>query len=96
MKWLVLTSFDTQMKVMKDRKKDGASAVSKLSMNTTVPCWDDSLKVQMNEVFGARGVTLHYLMQESDTVPAAGPLSVLAANSPHTAEGNSIEADQMT
>jgi hypothetical protein len=95
MKWLVLKSFDTQMKAMKDRKKDGASDVPKLSQNTTVPRWNDSLKVYMNEVFGARGATLHYLMRESDGVPAAGPLTVLAPNAPHTVMGKSIEADQM-
>ena len=95
MKWLVLKSFDTQMKAMKDRKRGEVADVPKLSGNTTVPRWNDSLKAYMNEVFGARGATLRYLMRESDTVPAAGPLTVLAANSPHTAEGKSIEADQM-
>ena len=70
--------------------------VPTLSGNTTIPHWSDPLKAYMNEEFGARGDTLHYLMRESDTVPAAGPLTVLAANSPHTAEGKSVEADQMT
>ena len=95
MKWLVLKSFDTQMKVMKARKKEGASDVPKLSKNTTVPRWNDSLKVHMNEEFGARDATLRYLMRENDAVPAAGPLTVLATNHPHTADGKSIEADQM-
>ena len=62
MKWLVLTSFDTQMKVMKDRKKDGASNVPKLLKNTTVPRWSDSLKAHVDEVFEARVVTLRYLV----------------------------------
>ena len=51
--------------------------VPKLSGNTTVPRWNDSLKAYMTEVFGARGATLHYLIRESDVVPAAGPLTVL-------------------
>ena len=80
---------------MKDRKKDVASNIPKLSKNTTVPRWNDSLKVHMNEVFGARGETLRYLMRESDAVPAVGPLTVLAPNALHTAVGKSIEVDQM-
>ena len=62
MKLLVLEFFDTQMKAMKDRKKDRVYGVHKLSKNTTVPHWNDSLKVHMIEVFGARGATLRYLM----------------------------------
>ena len=50
----------------------------------------------MTRVFGARGATLCYFMRESDTVPSAGHLTVLTANSPHTEGGRSIEADQMT
>jgi hypothetical protein len=95
MRWLVLKSFDTQMKAMKNRKKEGASDVPKLSKNTTVPRWNDSLKVHMSEEFGARDATLRYLMRKSATVPAAGPLTVLATNQPHTTLGKSIEADQM-
>ena len=34
-------------------------------------------------------------MRESDTIPAAGLLTVLATNTPHTTVGKSIEADQM-
>ena len=49
----------------------------------------------MNNEFRARGATLRYLMWESDTVPAAGPLTVLAKNTPHTTLVKSIEADQM-
>ena len=53
--------------------------VPRLSGNTTVPCCNDSLKAYMNEVFGARGATLRYLMRESDAVPATGSLTVLVA-----------------
>ena len=83
------------MKAMKDRKRGEVADVPKLSGNTTVPRWNDSLKAYTNEVFGARGATLRYLMRESDAVPAAGPLTVLAVNSPHTAQGKYIVADQM-
>ena len=49
----------------------------------------------MNEVFRARGATLHYLMRESDIVPATGPLTVLTKNASHNTMGKSTEADQM-
>ena len=47
----------------------------------------------MNDMFGARDAALRYLMRESDAVPAAGPLTVLAINVPHSAVVKSSEAD---
>ena len=64
MKWPVLKSFDLQSKAMQKREKNAAQDMPKLTKNTTVPRWNDSLKVHLKGQLGSRGSTLLYLTRE--------------------------------
>ena len=80
-KWLVVDNFITQRKVMEIKAKETKPDVPKLTKNTTVAKWDDSLRIYASQVFGARKSKLEYLLRKKTAVnPTASPL---VANCPN-------------
>ena len=66
--------------------------ILKLSRNTTILRWNDSLNVHMTEIFWARDAASHYLMCGVAVVLAA---LTLVLSSPHMSTGGSSEVDQL-
>ena len=90
---LVLKSFEVQMKVFKNRKKEEASPVPKPKKCVTVPKWNASTEIQMKGVFGARNSTLLYLLRLESQVPMPAPTTVTGHS--HALGKGSVETGQV-
>ena len=67
-KWLVMDNFITQRKMMEIKAKEATPDVPKLTKNSIVAKWGDSLRLYASQAFGARKSTLEYLLRKEISV----------------------------
>ena len=77
---------------MVEKSKQTKPDIPKLSKNSTVAKWDDSIRVYASQVYGARKSTLEYLIRAK--IAVAMPHPGLDAGQPHSDEAGSIQGEQ--
>ena len=87
-----MDNFEIQRKSMVDKSKETKPDITKLSNNSTVAKWDDSIMVYASQVYGARKSTLEYLIRAKIAVSMPHP--GLATGQPHSDEAVSIQGEQ--
>ena len=77
---------------MVEKSKQTKPDIPKLSNNSTVAKWDDSIRVFASQVYRSRKSTLEYLIRSkiAVTMPHLG----LATSQPHSAEAGLIQGEQ--
>ena len=90
--WDTIKNFELQRTAMDEDSKKRAPDVPKLNKNTTVAKWDDSFKVHVRKVYGAREATLEYGIRKE--VAVVMPHPGLLADHPHSEAAKSIQGEQ--
>lgn len=90
--WDTIKNFELQRDAMDEDSKKRAPEVPKLNKNTTVAKWDDSFKVHVRKVYGAREATLEYMIRKE--VAVVMPHPGLLADHPHSEAAKSIQGEQ--
>ena len=87
-----MDNFEIQRKYMVEKSKQTKPNIPKLSKNSTVAKWDDSIRVYASQVYGARKSTLEYLIRSK--IALAIPHPGLATGQNHWAESWSFQGEQ--
>ena len=77
---------------MVEKSKQTKPNIPKLSKNSTVAKWDDSIRVYASQVYGSKKSTLEYLIRAK--IAVAMPHPGLATGQTHSAEAGSVQGEQ--
>ena len=87
----VMSNFEIQWKVLKDRKDEDDPDVPKITKALPIIKWTEAFQDFLNRVIGARMIPLAYVIRIDPQVP--GPAPTLAPNQPHSTEHGSVEGE---
>ena len=88
-KWTLMDNFEIQRKSMVEKSKQIKPNIPKLSKNSTVSKWEDSIRVYASQMYGSRKSILEYLIRAK--IAVAMPHPGLATGQPHSAEAGSFQ-----
>ena len=91
--WNTIKKIELQRTAMDEESKTRAPDIPKLNKNTIVAKWDDSFKVHVKKIYGARKATLEYLVRKEVSVVMPHP--GLLADHPHSQAAKSIQGEQV-
>ena len=88
MRWTVIKNLVQAWDALKNRSKDDKPEIPKLTKNTSVPKWYESLRIVLTRITGVRNIPLIYVLRDTVAVPAAAP--PLLANQPYSDDTKSV------
>jgi hypothetical protein len=91
MSYNTIMNFSDQWRALRDRKKEDAPAVPKITMDLPVIVWVEAFEVYLQRRIGARTIPLSYVTRE--IVDPVTPAPVVLWDLPHSEEHGSIEEE---